>query len=364
MNVRQIFIAAATIIITALTCNAQTTQLLASKANDYGLSYSLPTTGFKIQFLVRKTVCKPGPYCQYAKKYLSTDNAITEESRNISFEKIAVTPYGIPTDSLRYVVQFKKGVPVSMYVTDNGLLSSINIETNEPNNKIAPLAIPESHSQKFDPSSLSGEILRSESTAKRAELASNLIYELRDNRKAYNTPDEVDNMPDGKALEILMNNMKHDEESLLTLFNGTKEEEYITTSIDLVPTKIVDGQILLRFSDHYGFVDQNDLCGEPIYASIKMITPATAPLDAKGEKKALPKNAVVYTIPAVIELTLTYEGKEIFSDKFPIAQFGIRYGLDPNLFSDKKEPFTATFNLTTGNVMNLAPCEVESDSAK
>lgn len=95
-----------------------------------------------------------------------------------------------------------------------------------------------------------------------------------------------------------------------------------------------------------------------------MITPATALLDAKGEKKALPKNAVVYTIPAVIELTLNYEGKEIFSDKFPIAQFGIRYGLDPNLFSDKKEPFTATFNLTTGNVMNLAPCEVESDSAK
>ena len=50
--------------------HAQTTQrLAATKANDYALVYSLPTTRLTVTLEAEITVKKPGEFYKYAKKY-------------------------------------------------------------------------------------------------------------------------------------------------------------------------------------------------------------------------------------------------------------------------------------------------------
>ena len=53
---------------------AQTTnKLSATKANEYGLIYTLPLTTFEVTIAAEKTVRTPGEFYQYAKKYLNAD---------------------------------------------------------------------------------------------------------------------------------------------------------------------------------------------------------------------------------------------------------------------------------------------------
>ncbi len=57
--------------------SAQSTQKLsASKANDYGIMYSLPATVLKITLEAERTECNPGEFYKYARRYLGTSDAV------------------------------------------------------------------------------------------------------------------------------------------------------------------------------------------------------------------------------------------------------------------------------------------------
>ena len=58
--------------------NAQNTQRLsATKANEYALVYSLPTTALSVTLEAEVTTKKPGEFYKYAKRYLNLDNPLT-----------------------------------------------------------------------------------------------------------------------------------------------------------------------------------------------------------------------------------------------------------------------------------------------
>ena len=77
-------------------------------------------------------------------------------------------------------------------------------------------------------------------------------------------------------------------------------------------------------------------------------------MNAKGEPKALPKDAVIYTIPANVDLKVDYEGRTLLSETVEISQNGITFGLDPKLFTDKRQPSMALFNPATGALVKIA----------
>ena len=65
----------------SINITAQTTQkLTATKASEYGIIYSLPTTVVDITIETETTTKKPGEFYRYAKKFLNTDDAIANES--------------------------------------------------------------------------------------------------------------------------------------------------------------------------------------------------------------------------------------------------------------------------------------------
>ena len=66
------------------------------------------------------------------------------------------------------------------------------------------------------------EMIQSTSTAKRAELAADKIFELRQNRNDI-ISGNADGMPkDGQAMQIALDNLAQQEEALTAMFTGVK----------------------------------------------------------------------------------------------------------------------------------------------
>ncbi|MDE6225295.1 MAG: DUF4831 family protein, partial [Muribaculaceae bacterium] len=89
----------------SLTLTAQTTQkFTATKANEYGLAYSLPMTMLDITVETQTTVKEPGRFYKYAKKYLNVDNPISQKSVDVEVKSVTVTTRGVADPSRRYIV--------------------------------------------------------------------------------------------------------------------------------------------------------------------------------------------------------------------------------------------------------------------
>ena len=77
------------------------------------------------------------------------------------------------------------------------------------------------------------------------------------------------------------------------------------------------------------------------------------PTDDKGETKKLPKDAVMYRIPGTAKVTLSLNGKRLWSREGEYAQYGVDFGLQPTLFSDRRARSYAIFDMATGALKEI-----------
>lgn len=339
---------------------AQTTQKLsAGKTNEYGLIYTLPVTSFDITVVAEKVIETPGEFYRYAGKYLGID-PITAPSTTYSLSKVIVTPRAIPSRNEKYLVQFKSGSTPFMILSDKDFPLAIN--TEQVTAPEAP-ALPESTVP--EPSiletpvarqAMTAEMLQSTSTAKRAELAAARIFELRQSRSDI-ISGNADNMPsDGKAMQLALDNLAAQEAALTAMFAGTRQTATEVATFDFTPTADSEDlrTVIARISFFKGIVEPIDLSGEPIYLYFKVTAHGKLPVNEKGEQKRFPKGGFAYCIPGLADITLTdFSGRKLFSQNFDVAQFGVVFGLDPNLFTDKKAPAYAILNPLTGAITEI-----------
>ena len=179
------------------------------------------------------------------------------------------------------------------------------------------------------------------------------IYKIRQSRNDYITG-EAEQMPDGEALKLILQQLDRQEQALVNLFVGTTSTAQATRQFDFLPDNndITNAQVC-RISDVNGISDSNDLSGEPLYLSMKVVGKPQMPVNEKGEPKKMPKDAVIYNIPGKAEFTFTYDGNEVNRCTFDLAQLGIQFGLDPSLFSSKKQPAFVQLSPTTGAIVEL-----------
>lgn len=113
---RYIVLSLACMIASSVVAGAQTTQKFqATKANDYGLVYSLPTTVLDVTVVAERVVKRPGEFYMYAKKYLNVSDPVSEPSESWTVKRVIVNARGVADDSQRYLMQFK-GVPPRMWL--------------------------------------------------------------------------------------------------------------------------------------------------------------------------------------------------------------------------------------------------------
>lgn len=233
----------------------------AVKANNFGITYSLPKTSLVVDAEVTKVTCKAGPYYQYAEKYLGVKDAVTEDKVYFDLGKISLINRGLPDADNTYIVEFKQGtVAPYAYLTEDGLLCSINAEYTPVESELDAAKKNKGSQQKVtDASVFSEELLMAGSTAKQAEVAAKQIYRIRESRLNILTG-EADNLPpDGEAMKLVIQQLEEQEKALTNLFTGilTKETEHYEVSI--IPHDNLDKEVLFRFSKQLGIVDAVDL---------------------------------------------------------------------------------------------------------
>lgn len=333
----------------------QTKILTAEKHNEYGLIYTLPLTAFDIEVTATREIRTAGPYYQYAKKYVGTDKVVAEDAEVWTINNVRVTPYGVPDPEARFLMQLKPGNVTFIGVAADGMLLSVNCNPAEPKAIDVAERRTEEGEKIADKEYLQyvdEDFLASQSMAKQAQMLAENLMEIRD-AKVSLTRGTAETMPtDGKQLELMLNSLRHQEAAITAAFVGNITKETVVRHFSFVPED--EGkEIVVRLSDFAGFVDTGDYSGEPIYASVKVTREATLPVDAKGEEKKLPKDAVAYAVPGSAVLTITHKGEKLFSKEYEMSQFGVVFGLDPALFSDKKDPAYAVFDPVTGALVEI-----------
>ncbi|MDE6078477.1 MAG: DUF4831 family protein [Duncaniella sp.] len=354
----------------AASAQLTTTKLTATKGNEYGLSYTLPVNGISVQIAARKTVRTPGPFANYAGKYLN-ETPIINKSVSWEIAGTAIEETATPDAEERYLVTLKgAGAPFISVTEKGGMLTGVNTRRlgraagAEATVLEAEEAAPTILDSPAARQAVTAEMIQSTSTAKRAELAAAKIYELRNSRNEI-ISGQADAMPsDGAAMQLALDRISEQEAALTAMFLGTEQVsvEVATYELDF-PELVAEGEservVVARLSQVDGLVDADDLSGAPVYCTFTLNTLAEIPLNEKGQPKTFPKGGVAYRIPGSASVALTYGGRTLEQATFDVAQYGVVFGLDPTLFTDKKAPSYLLLNPVTGGIVELGIVEGE-----
>lgn len=342
---------------------AQTSQkITAGKATEYGLAYSLPLTVLDITIEAELTEETPGEFFNYARRHLGDDSAIRKTSKSARIKSVTITPRGVADPDKRWLAQFKSGSTPFMILTPEGIPLGINTETAatqaSPELPQARPAAPNALETEAARQAITQEMARSSSVSKRAELAAQRIFELREMRSDILSGQSDNTPPDGQAMQLVLDNIAAQEAALTAMFLGTRSTSTAVRTIEIVPDSVeIDGYVIARLSATEGIIDPDNLAGAPVTLNMQILETAELPTTDKGETKKFPKGGVAYTIPGTAQVSVEYGGKEVASKELSIAQLGVTFGLDPNLFTDKKAPSMVRFDPTTGAILIIGPAE-------
>lgn len=325
----------------------------AVKANNFGITYSLPKTSLIVEAEVTKVTCKAGPYYQYAEKYLAVQDAIAEDAVYYELGKVRLINRGVPDPDNTYIVEFKPGtVAPYAYLTEDGLLCSINTEYVPAEEKAEKKAVAAKQGAAQN-SVLSEELLMAGSTARQAEVAAKQIYRIRESRMDILTG-EADNLPpDGEAMKLVIQQLEAQEQTLSHLFTGTTEKTTDLYEVSVIPSDELDKEVIFRFSKQLGIVDADDLGGAPVYMNLIATerAPQLEPKEAEKKEKSL--KGIIYNVPGKAKVEITMGKRTLYKGEAQITQFGTQEGLAPVMFEDKKAPVKISFYPETGAIKQI-----------
>lgn len=356
------------IILTLLCCLAalpmraqQTRVLTPDRFSDYGLVYALPATALEIDLEATHVIRQAGPFSQYARKYLATEDAVTADSESWSLSDVRARTYGVANDSLLYRMQIKAPAQISLCVAYDGMLLAVNKDVPpapraEPITNPAPIFMtPATEYLQY----VGPDFIAATTPALRAEILARTLADTREARQAL-ARGTADNMPvDGRQLELMLQELGRAEEALTAAFIGRSAQETRRTRLTYIPPATPSGDpvVLCRLSNIGGFTGADDLTGTPVYIAVRPTRRGEIPLTEKGETARLPKDGVMYCLPGAAEVSVTWRGETLFRGEFEMAQLGLPFALDPAIFINKKAPAFAVFDPATGALRQLGEAD-------
>ena len=189
------------------------------------------------------------------------------------------------------------------------------------------------------------------SVAQMAEGTAKQIYRIRETRLNILAGD-VEHVPaDGKAMELVLNELDKQEQALVALFVGKTQVTHHTHAVRYVPEESVEKEVVCRLSAHNGIVDKNDLSGEPLY--LTLVAKKQTLLPAGYRDKTTPLlSQIHYNLPGEAQVTLTFKGKQMAEQTVAVAQYGVAIPLAHELFTGKSTPII-TISEDTGNILSI-----------
>ena len=345
-------------LICSITLSAQTkvTKRIATKSNNYGVTYFLPKTTFIVEAEVAKTVRHAGQYYMYAEKHLGATPQITEDNTSYELKKVTLTNKGVPDSDQSFTVEFKAGTAAPfVYLTEDGLICTINADYTAPKPATTTSEQTKPRATTSSANVLSEELLMAGSTARQAEVAAKQIYRIRESRMNILTGD-ADNMPpDGEAMKLVIQQLEDQEKALMNLFYGTETTETSTCELTVVPVDDVEKDVLFRFSTKLGVLEADDLGGDPVYMDMQ-VTERAPVLDAKeAQKKEKNMKGIIYNLPGKAAINIYLGTRTLYQGEQQVTQFGTQESLAQTMLDDKKSasPVKVYFYPETGAIRQI-----------
>ncbi|MCH5176086.1 MAG: DUF4831 family protein [Prevotellaceae bacterium] len=314
-----------------------------------GVNYALPKTVLKVDVSAIKVTYTPGEFARYADRYLHIGGVSGEPSTTWQTTNLAVYQEGTPDTLKVFTVKLKdKTVAPMVQLTKSGVLVAVNTKADVNEHAVPD---PRTVSHKLNACQyLTEDILTATSTAKMAELTAQEILDIRESKNAIKRG-QVESMPkDGASLKIVLDELNAQEEALTQLFVGTADTTYMTKTYAITPTADIDKQVLFRFSQKLGFVDADDLAGEPFYISLRDLHTVVLPSEKELAKRKI--EGLVYNMPSMAKVTISTMSSTLYEKELPFAQFGTIDMLSPTLFN-KGVTTKLTLNQATGGIQHL-----------
>lgn len=314
-----------------------------------GVNYALPVTQLKVNVSAIKVVYTPGEYAKYADRYLHITHVSAEPSTTWSVSQLEVYQEGVPDTAKIFTVKLKdKTVAPMAQLTPSGVLVAVNTQMELEDHA---LPAPRTTQHKRDARQfLTEDILSATSVAKRAELTAQEILDIRESKNAIKRG-QVESMPqDGASLKIVLDELNAQEEALTQLFTGYADTTFTAKTYTVQPTADMNKEVLFRFSKKLGFVDADDLAGEPYYITLKNQHTVVLPDEKEKAKRKI--DGLVYNMPSMASVNISTMQGTLYEREMPFAQFGIIDTLSPTLFN-KGATIKLTLNPATGGIMHL-----------
>lgn len=310
------------VLLCCLTTQAQpiSIDLLQSEKMPEGTVYYLPKTAVHFHLLIEKKVYTPGIFSMYAEKYLLRKDVGQEKDVNHRLVNFQMSQTGIRDTSKCFIVNLKgKSATSEIHLSEDGVLLAVN-DTPIPTKQLQPFRPAPKKSQTDPMKYLSGEARMAGSMARKAEITAIQMAELQEHRQLLITG-EAEEMPtDRSQLQLMLNEIDQQYESLQSLFIGTITCDTTEHHITLCPDKEMQREVIFRISKLQGLVDKDDLSGIPFYLTIEDLHQHTQQEFDFPENK---KDEGFYTnVPGIAKLTLYREDHQLATYNYPLAQFG------------------------------------------
>ena len=334
-----------------------------------GIDYALPMTVLDVNVVAQKVITKPGPFAEYANRYLGVTNVPTREQTEWTIKEIKLSSHSERDAEQIYRIEAEGASIAGMVQLDErGIIMGVNM----------PMDIHQLSDEKFyhqiqsrladlpeysdlsihkntepmldtifrvvrtDTSFTRLPVLKSQVSQKtlmnQAEEAANLIMKLRKRRfylltgeYAYR-PDVRTPMPEGKALEVIVRELAQLEYDYVSLFVGRTITE--TESFQFSYTPEGKGQTeandLFVFSKFRGVLPAGNSNGDPVKIELNRVSnPSTIYSNneyfvANEEKNEVElTKGLAYRIPGQTQVTLILNKETIINKSLLIAQYGI-----------------------------------------
>lgn len=321
--------------------------------NTKGLVYALPRTVLKVRIDALKTIVVPGPYCQFAQKYLGIVDAPLKKTDEWRISNVDISStlesdpnafYAVtPGDKIK--IDFLKICSSGLVIPITGFgvnsTSKKDIRDSETDNKTfftdlstSPFIASEKtiyyskvkHDSVFVRVPIQKDMVIEKNIEEKARNAADFIFMLRKRRSDFLSVDADHNL-NGDGLKIALDEITRLEQEYLSLFIGKSFTESAVHFLEFIPNQPEgESSILFRFSSSRGVLPSSDLSGNPI---LLKTTPESTPESYKGffqsfsmEKDKLMNDVIYYRIPTSAIISLSDGKTEMITRRISICQYG------------------------------------------
>src|SRR6056297_4132845 len=264
-----------------------------------GIIYALPKTTLRFTVEASRTDIIPDSYYEYAEKYLGMDNVLEEEYSDWQISNIIIDSYTEIDPEQFYMLEPEGKMNINMQkLIESGSILPVNIRSkqefsndfygyNDPGKEVVftDLSVKKyigeekvTYYKRVQRDSLFAKVpvVKTQSVTKtfedKAEEAANFIFMIREKRFELLTG-MADFYPEGKSLEVAINELNNLESEYLSLFMGKRFSSTYKATFEYSPQKedLDQPHILFRYSDERGVLPPNDLRGRPVIVELEKL---------------------------------------------------------------------------------------------